>query len=988
MLHMTEKQLFLCHTNDSNHYIKFLSGNFVGNNEVLVLGNRKFMISVLLEEVILISKYIRKQWIFIQNLVLLDSNPAFKDVVQARLDVNDGLKAIHQFTYNLIEPTKRKNIIEAIDSISVSILSLETFEEKVLMKLCYSTKQSVNCPIFEYFHCFLDIQLYILSIRIKCDCSKNVIEENITQIIRNLVLLTRKYFVKEFGIENSSFLCPCVENFWKVLYIILVEKFNSDIFWEKVKAVLEEDDALFSLWLLKDLVNINFPQIDGKIFEQMVMPNLDFLRDKLINSLNTACDISNHLKILYKLNNKIWPNDKKLELLLIIWDYFSKRLNISSKYKSGMYINCIEFTEHLDIILFSPRDCEDEFEIFIGLLNDYLSRQPSHWGKVKCRIFSQLSPFKIGNLDEVGICRVFQLLIGLMQINQEELSKRIASVFGILKEKMVTLTNLNIYISFLFRMVRENRSIEKVTAPLVKVLQEASENQNNFPIIKEFFNGFYHIVKFSKCMQLHQWTLVDQWIIKYLATCYYLDLESALKTLLFSVRKINSEDSWSYWEGPLKKNIYPVLKQIGNNSSCSPLVGELAAEISKHSPDILNDAFGFFTAEAVNYKVTENYLCTILKDYPTEVSLTQIQEKTVVQCWLRICLYSTQNYEEITSNVLKLESIPLCIKNGINNFSDPFVNFIEILGTNKNLFLNSPVLSRFCEMCFENLDQSLIIHLPQIKNEMVILRIYTCLSIALLQCNTLLYDRHKTSSPAIKLISCLLFPTEFVMGKISHPFLDAIRKTWHLYFEGVLKLGQNDDSYVQRTLRDLISKYIPYYSVAESPIYLCLIRESSARVILEKVSTIYFKHPTKESEVNVSKALKLLNEYVKCSTSISLLKIVVRETLFGLCEVYIFHSQRNMALSIIMYIVTCNFYDQLKEEVVKSLLLLTEKHLAFNSKIYFNLVNILAKTIPTEISILKENIVEKIKSIERIRGIGYDDNLRSYLNNLNALLNC
>ncbi|XP_044767121.1 protein MMS22-like isoform X2 [Coccinella septempunctata] len=553
---------------------------------------------------------------------------------------------------------------------------------------------------------------------------------------------------------------------------------------------------------------------------------------------------------------------------------------------------------------------------------------------------------------------------------------------------MINSTNVNIYVSFIIRMVRENRVIDKISPPLVKTLQDASENQNNFHIIKEFFNGFYQIVKFSKSLQLHQWTLIDQWIIKYLATCYLPDLEAALKTLLYLMRKINSEESWSHWQDTFKKNIYPVLKQIGNNSSCPCCVGEMAAEMSKSSPDIMNDAFSFFTAEAIHYKVTKTYLCNILKDYPTDVSLTQPQEKSAIQCWIRICLFSTQNFEEITTNIMKLESMPSCIKKEVLDLSDPLIHFIEILGLNKSLFLSSPVLSRFCGMCFESLDQSLSIHLPQIKDEAVIIRIYTYLAIALLKCNTLLYDRHKMSTPATKLISCLLFPTEFVMGKISHPFLGAIRKTWHLYFQAMLKLGQDNDAYVQRTLRDLISKYIPYYSVAESPIYLCLTRESSAKVIFEKVSTIYFKHPTKENEQNVLKALKILNEFVKSSTSVSLLNIVVQETLFGLCEVYIFHSQRNFALNIIMYIVTCQFYDQLKEEVLKSLLLLTEKHLAFNSKTYFNLVTILAKTIPSEILILKESIVEKIKNIERIRGIGYDENLRSYLSTLKANLNC
>ncbi|KAL3284768.1 hypothetical protein HHI36_018911 [Cryptolaemus montrouzieri] len=729
--------------------------------------------------------------------------------------------------------------------------------------------------------------------------------------------------------------------------------------------VLEGDEALFSFWVLKDLLSLQDSSIGN---QNTFAPNYNFIKEKLKNSLNNPSNVLNLLKMIYPLVCELWVNENKIEILLLLWEYFSKRLNNSTKYQSGLYMSCIEFTEVLDTIIFSPKDCDEEFEFFIGMLLVYLKQQPNHWAKIKCRIFSQLSPFKIGDLNEVGMYRVFELFISLLQVNQEELSGKIASVHGNLKEKMITPTNVNIYISFIIRNVRENKDIAKITPPLLKTLQNATEDQKNFHIIKEFFVGFQQVIRLSNDMKLHQWTLLDSWIIKYLATCYLSDLEFSLKILLFLVRKVSEEDSWSYWENNIKTNIYPVLKQIGNSSSCPCIVAELAGEISCLSSDILKDAFHYFNTEGINYKIVQMYLSTVLKQYPVNVSLSPIQEKSAVQSWIRICLCSTRNYTEITSAVMKLESIPDCIKNGMGNAEDPLVNFIEILSSNKNVVLSSPVLSRFCEMCFENLDQYLIIHLPQFKDEMIILRVYTCLALTLLQCGTLLYDRYKASSPVTKLIVCLLFPTEFLIGKISHPFLGAIRKTWHIYFEALLKLSSDNDTYIQRTIRDLISKYLPHFSVSESPLYLCLTRENSAKVVLEKLSSIYFKHPTKENELNVTKALKILNEYIQSSTSISLLRIVVTETFFGLCEVYIFHNQRNLALSLIMYIVTCSFYDQLKEQIMASLLVLTEKHLAFNSKDYFNLVNILAKTIPSEILILKGSIVDKIKNIERIRG--------------------
>ncbi|KAK9885828.1 hypothetical protein WA026_013698 [Henosepilachna vigintioctopunctata] len=985
MLNIYEKKIFCCDTENPEYYINFYNGQFVENEDVLYLGNRKFHKKFLIEEISFISRYLKKRWIFVQNSVLLDNNLSFKEVVEARCDINKGFNSILCCLKGIHLSEERNLISECINSLGVSVLSLQSFEDKILMKF-FSSRQTLNCPIYEYFHTYLDIQFYIVLIRLKCDTSRCIIEDNILKVMTDLIILSRKYFIKQFKISNSSFFCQCIKHSWLILKLIFKEHLSMDIFWKNFECILRNDDALFSFWIMRDIISIQ------EVKETSERPKLPtdskFIKEKLKTALSEPSDKLNHLRLMYPLMCDIWLSENWVEVLLLLWDHFSKRLNNSIKYQSGFHINCVEFTELIDTIIFSPLDCDEEFEFFIGILLNYLKKQPNHWGKIKCRIFSQLSPFKIALLEDVGLCRVLELFICLMEVNCDELSKKIISIYANINDNVVTSTNVNIYVSFIIRYTRENKNIEKITPPLVRILHHASENQNNFPIIKEFFDGFLWIVKQSSNMQLHQWTLLDTWLMKYLATCYLPDLEAAIAILLFVIGKISAEDSWSHWNNVFKENVYIVLKQIGNTSSCPAKIGELVGEISCLSPDVLSDAFTSFNADTIAYQVTEKFLCTILKNYPTNVCLTQLQERIAVQSWIRICLFSTKNYEEITSNVMRLDNIPTCIKNSMNSPTDPLVTFIDILGTNKGLFISTPVLSRFCEMCFDNLDRSLTIHLPQIKNELVILRIYTCMALALIQCGSLLYDRYKTSSPVTKLISCLLFPTEFVMGKISHPFLDAIRKTWHLYFEGLLKLGVDNDNYIHRTLRDLISKYLPHYSVADSPIHLCLNRENTAKVILEKICSIYFKHPTREIELNVTKALKILDEYVKSSTAISLLKIVVNQTLFGLCEVYIFHNQRNLALSIIVYIVTCPFYDHLKEEILKSLLLLTEKHLAFNTKHYFNLIGILAKTIPSEIMILKESIVEKIKNIERIRGIGFDDNLRSHLASLSAELHC
>lgn len=348
---------------------------------------------------------------------------------------------------------------------------------------------------------------------------------------------------------------------------------------------------------------------------------------------------------------------------------------------------------------------------------------------------------------------------------------------------------------------------------------------------------------------------------------------------------------------------------------------------------------------------------------------------------------STTNLsEDLTLNVIKLDCFPATLETHIRTSRDPVYAFIEYLGSDVKQHAHSNSIIKLCEACFGQIDRWLGQYLARPEDETVVLRIYTCVSLAFLHCGPLLYDRNKSTSPLTKLVQVLLLPTDFLIGKkVPHAFvLNAVKKTWHVFFEAVVKLNRDSDTFLERTLRDMILKYIQYFSTGDSPIIKCLENPATAPILLDKVSNFYLKHPVKESDANTLKVLKILSDFVQSTTSLPLMRLVITRCLYGLFEVVIFHAQRNVALSVIK-VVTCSpLYPQVKEDFANSVIAVTEKHLAFNTVNYFQLMYILAKFIPADVRGLLGNVKQHISNVERMRGVGFDKNLRMQFEKLES----
>lgn len=539
----------------------------------------------------------------------------------------------------------------------------------------------------------------------------------------------------------------------------------------------------------------------------------------------------------------------------------------------------------------------------------------------------------------------------------------------------------------IFKEVKDGKSLEKIAHPLIQMLNDASCENKNFRLIKDFIVNFEHIIKISANLQCHQWLFFDFWLGKYMSVCYINDLNYTLEVLSTTLDRACHVDNWVFWEPAFRDHVYPALKILSTQSNPSGVLGSIAGELCVLMPQMSNEIFTVFTSETIAPKISAQFLNIVLKNYPASFMLSQHQESLVVQTWTKVCFLEVDHTEDLTRNVLKLDCFPGMLKTHIADSDNPIFAFIEYLGSDVKHHLQSSVINKLLELSFGQADKWISHYLAHPDQEAFVHRIYTYISLAFMHCGPLLYSRSKSSSALTRLLQTLLLSTDFLIGKHPHPFmLSAVKKTWHLFFEALVKLNTDSDMFLERSLRDMITKYMQYFSTSDSPIIKCIQNETTAPVALDKICNSYMRHPVKEPDANILKILKILADIAESTTSEILMRLIVTKTLYGLFEVVIFHAQRNTAINVIRIITVSQRYSQVRTEFNDVIVAITEKHMAFNTINYFQLMYILAKFIPNDVKNLLPRVKQQVVNVERLRGVGFDKNLRVQFEKLENVL--
>lgn len=410
----------------------------------IFIGKRIYGKDIALEEVNIIVRLLQTEWISIQSIALYNCVIPYDEMLYSRKIINTAFALTKESLKYCDLESRREiyigNTVRSLEILSTTIVDVENLQEDFLLKI--SSLNSVESPVYQYLHTLLEIEYHIITLNYMCNVNETKLDGIIQNALRNLELISRAFYNRSAS-HDHLFTCKCIKKLWLVIQLFCEKIRPENFFWNIFNTVMDREEPYFTLWLLKDVANL---QAYSPCFEEEVYPcdrmrsNYDLFMNKLKMFLTDA--EPNILKKLFRVIEPLlcdlWIKQAKIEVYQHLWDYYSKRLNVSDKNYATltareMYSVLQKITTRLD--------CDEHFEMFVKLLITHLKQHPQHWGKMKGRIYSQLGPNKVKDLTDIGVAHVMLLFMALADINHEELIKKILAFMESLpKDKYSSVT--------------------------------------------------------------------------------------------------------------------------------------------------------------------------------------------------------------------------------------------------------------------------------------------------------------------------------------------------------------------------------------------------------------------------------------------------------------------------------------------------------------------------------------------------------------------
>lgn len=410
--------IFDCGLNESRHPLDQLhkyTHSLSEDSEIEILG---FKSRIAIEHIDILARKITKNWHYIQNVMLNDSTIVADDLINIREEINKCLKLIIECLKCCENSVLKERYLTSswteIRKITQLTLPISEWKNDIYVKLL-SPSNKKECCVYQYFHTWLDLQFYLI-IYDYISANNDELQGRVQTIIEDLIKLSVKVFKTK---NNAVFVCSCHKNFWLIIQVLLETYLGLGAsFWSVFNKTVDNFPSDFVLYLLKDVACLG----DSKSSVGPNFPLLESSLKKFLSDVPLHSSIFPILKSLEALVCDLWLKSANIEVYQILWDHFRKRLNVSLRPKVNFTLN--ELVDVVDTVLWSGKDCQYDFELFLAMLGAHLSEHPYHWGKMKGRIFSQLGPNKVKDLDDKGIFNMLLLYLALTKVSFEELVKK------------------------------------------------------------------------------------------------------------------------------------------------------------------------------------------------------------------------------------------------------------------------------------------------------------------------------------------------------------------------------------------------------------------------------------------------------------------------------------------------------------------------------------------------------------------------------------
>uniref|UniRef100_A0A8D9AVP1 Protein MMS22-like n=1 Tax=Cacopsylla melanoneura TaxID=428564 RepID=A0A8D9AVP1_9HEMI len=731
---------------------------------------------------------------------------------------------------------------------------------------------------------------------------------------------------------------------------------------------------------------------------------------------------------------------------------FAYTLSCLNNNRSALEV--LTHVEQLISFVRKPKSEENSYTLFLRILGMYLMKynhEQRLWNQIKGRMYSKFSQSKLSTLTEQGIQHVSNLFILLFYIKgNQELVKIQTFLNIILTMKDISPTTREIVLrtnlTFILINIRNNVSLDaRLLSPIMNILNENCDhpNKSNYEqVIKLYLLTVNDVFKESEDLTLGQNLLLGHWMSKILSNTkvssnvmnIFYNLLSLVLSKLRQYQPIERDSQMGMYFSCILEHVLPHLRtdfnfNIDTMETMTEFLSELTLFTLSGGVNYKSETFQILNMlivnTNVNFELKMNYVkCLISNEDMHSFSLTTFIpniEIIITQCYLLSLIVSEHTINDSMGKYVEAHCLQRFRQNYAASLSSQYVQEQVLNSSNEETLkqflrdinlINASITGTEARTQFHNEVNSLFSIEDTLKHVVVtydknnsatgktiITNVFTCVAIIVDYIGGILYKKSKPNTQLQCYIDTLLlqFQVRNIDFKLSGNTTHALRVSFHIYVNALIKLEPVHDNYIARVIKELIQIYLPrlinkiQYETPFSFNRSFNEVESKDMFLLDMIINLFLRKKCKVSDKNSQECLvflhELLNEYNNVDFVSRFIKTsldMLLNNLISLNEVDVCRNKIKTILTKCFTNPTVQTIPAVKNHVLIVLTKLSNENLAFSFGQYFQVLNFLLHSCcPGIVTEFRKNIlIQKIKTVEMKRGVGEDKVLRNLMEQL------
>ncbi|CAC5416478.1 unnamed protein product [Mytilus coruscus] len=549
--------------------------------------------------------------------------------------------------------------------------------------------------------------------------SRSLLPQMVQIVVWELVAIAISNFQKKNSqdlIHSSPFDCSCVQDIWKLLACLLNHKGES--FWVNLHEVIQtllgaeiklpedveidsdvymyppvdnltlNDNSKFCIWMITNVAIVVRGNEDDKIVTASNYYDVNAVIKKVVNKGEVnELDLRFYLRCCQQLCT-IWePN---INLLVIFWDYFYKRMNSTFQLKtvsidslqtvSKTAVDLLEKCKKCSSGQKTTKQNETSYQLYLGLLGNHLRRlvethSMQEWKQMKGRIYSKFHQRRIQELTETGLNNFTSLFLSLaLTADLEDVSTKLSGFYDMIDVNRQNVGKLTMTWKGMFALMllylERNMDVKFIATKIATSFSniclefEVFESDPGFrhslwKLINVYLDGTQEVFDSSKDVCLSQYLLIGEGYSKLLKTCRNNEVPTVISGLQDIISKVrlttlsDKRDVFNVTSGNFQQaevfhnavfsNIYPPVRDLCQSQTAQVQLADILAEISLLALDSKPDDYFTVMKLMLNCEnINKNIVCRYLSHIVTVDNALDLlsshmtnYQTALIQTWIR-----------------------------------------------------------------------------------------------------------------------------------------------------------------------------------------------------------------------------------------------------------------------------------------------------------------------------------------------------------------